>query len=339
MPNQITLITGATGHIGNVLARKLCQRGERVRALIFPGEDTTSLDGLPIEKIEGDVLRPQQLQPLFQGVSKVFHLAGLISIMPGKLPAVHQVNVEGTHNILQAAIQAGVRRFIYTSSIHALARLPHGQVVDEQTPFDPNNHYGSYDRSKALATLEVQEAADNGKLNAVITCPTGVIGPFDFRRSMMGAYIRQAIERQPTPYITGAYDFVDVRDVADGLLAADEKGEPGQVYILSGQKITIPALLDAVLKATGKQFTRFHVPLSLAQFAARFTPYYYRLTHNTPRFTPYSIEVLQSNCDISHSKATRDLYYQPRLISESILDTAAWLLEQKLGKAISDIAL
>jgi dihydroflavonol-4-reductase len=339
MPNPVILITGATGHIGNVLARKLCQQGQRVRALILPGEDTRPLAGLPLEQVEGDVLNPVSLGSVFSGVDKVFHLAGLISILPGKMPAVFQVNVEGTRNILQAAITAGVRRLIYTSSIHALARLPHGQVVDERTPFDPDNPYGSYDRSKALATLEVQQAARCGQLDAVITCPTGVIGPFDFRGSMMGAYIRQAIERRPMPFIHGAYDFVDVRDVADGLLAADEKGQPGDVFILSGQKVSIPTLLDAVKKATGHGFARFRIPLFLANFAARFTPLYYRISHTIPSFTPYSIEVLQSNCDISHAKASQTLGYQPRPLAETLLDIAAWYLEQNTGLATSHIAL
>ena len=120
------LVTGATGHIGNVLVRKLLDQGEKVRALIWRGEDTTPLKGLDVEQVEGDVLDPASLEPAMHGVETVYHLAGIISIMPGRNPLVWRVNVEGTRNVLEAARHARVRRLIYTSSIHAIARAPHG---------------------------------------------------------------------------------------------------------------------------------------------------------------------------------------------------------------------
>ncbi len=326
MTDNLILVTGATGHIGNVLVRKLLERGKRVRALILPGEDTAALKGVPTENVAGDVLDFSSLWRALSGVNGVFHLAGVISIMPGEIPIVRRVNVEGTMNVLKAAVQAGVERLVYTSSIHALARLPRGQIVDENTPFDPHNPYGVYDQSKAQATLEVQKAAEAG-LNAVIVCPTGVIGPFDFRGSMMGSVIRSAAERRFTPYVDGAYDFVDVRDVADGLIAAAEKGRAGQAYILSGQRISVRYLLETVREITGKGFPRFKVPLVLAKFAARFAPAYYRLTRSSPRFTPYALEVLQSNAHISHEKASRELGYHPRPLYESIRDTVYWFIE------------
>lgn len=326
MIDKPILVTGATGHIGNVLVRKLLERGERVRALIMPGEDASALEGAPAEHAEGDVLDSSSLWRAFSGVRGVFHLAGVISIMPGEIPIVRKVNVEGTINVLKAAMQAGVERLVYTSSIHALARIPHGQTVDESAPFDPNNPYGTYDQSKAQATLEVKKAAEAG-LHAVIACPTGVIGPFDFRGSMMGSVIRSAAECRLSPYVDGAYDFVDVRDVADGLIAAFEKGRRGEAYILSGQRISARYLLETVREITGKGFPRFRVPLALAEFAAHFTPAYYRLTKASPRFTPYSLEVLQSNSQISHEKASRELGYHPRPLYESIRDAAQWFIE------------
>ena len=320
------LVTGATGHIGNVLVRKLVEKGESVRALILPGEDASHLNGLAIEKVIGDVLDTRVLSESFQGIRWVFHLAGIISIMPGENAFLRRVNVEGTINVLKAAMNAGVDRLVYTSSIHALARIPHGSMVDENVPFDPENPYGVYDQSKAEATLHVMQAAQNG-LNAVIACPTGVIGPYDFRQSMMGSVIFSAALRKLTPYVDGAYDFVDVRDVADGLIAAAEKGKRGASYILSGQRISVRYLLETVREVTGYGFARFKVPLPLAQFAAHFTPMYYRISRTNPRFTPYSLEVLQSNSVISHAKATRELGYQPRPLFESIRDAIDWFVE------------
>jgi dihydroflavonol-4-reductase len=322
------LVTGATGHIGNVLIRKLLAQGENVRALVWRGEDTTPIKGLDVEQVEGDVLDPASLIPAMHGVDSVYHLAGIISIMPGRNPFVWQVNVEGTRNVLDAARRAQVRRLIYTSSIHAIARAPHGVEMDESLGFDANNPYGEYDRSKATASLEVQKASAEG-LNAVIVCPTGVIGPYDFRGSEMGEVIRGAAEARPMFYVEGAYDFVDVRDVADGMIAAEKHGRQGESYILSGQKLSVRYMLATVREVTGKAFSSVKIPFSLAEFAARFTPWYYRKTQNKPRFTPYSLEVLQSNSNISHKKAASELGYKPRPVYESIADSVRWFLENR----------
>ncbi|WKZ35605.1 MAG: SDR family oxidoreductase [Anaerolineales bacterium] len=320
------LVTGASGHVGNVLVRTLLERGETVRALVLPGESRASISGLSVEAVEGDVLDLDSLFTSMRGVKGVFHLAGVISIMPGPNPMVRKVNVEGTRNVLRAALERGIK-MIYTSSIHAVQRVEDGPI-DENIPYDMNNPYGAYDRSKAEATLEVLNAAQAG-LEAVVTCPTGVIGPYDFQGSMMGAVIHDAAAAKPTLYVDGAYDFVDVRDVADGLISAAENGRRGESYILSGQKISVRYLLETVREITGKPFFQMKIPLDLAKFAAMFTPLYYRLAHATPRFTPYALEVLQSNSNISHAKAARELGYTPRSLHESIRDTVKWFLEKK----------
>lgn len=320
------LVTGVTGHVGNVLVRKLLERGEKVRALILPGESRESISGLRVEAVEGDVTNLDAVFESMRGVKGVFHLAGVISIMPGPNPIVRKVNVEGTKNIIRAALEHG-KKLIYTSSIHAIQRVEEG-VIDESVPYDMNNPYGAYDRSKAEATLDVLNAAQTG-LDAVVTCPTGVIGPYDFRGSMMGAVIHDAATAKPTLYVDGAYDFVDVRDVAEGLISAAENGKRGESYILSGQRISVRYLLETVREITGRNFFQMKIPFDLAKFAAMFTPVYYQLAHETPRFTPYSLEVLQSNSNISHAKATQELGYSPRSLYESIRDAVKWFLERR----------
>ena len=322
------LVTGATGHIGNVLVRKLLRRKERVRALIPPGESCIPLEGLDVDLVQGDVLDPASLNSALKGTHGIFHLAGVISILPGADPFVRKVNVQGTRNVLRAAQDAQVAKVVYTSSIHAIQRVEQG-VIDESVPYDMDNPYGAYDRSKAEATLAVLESARDG-LDAVVACPTGVIGPYDYRGSMMGAVIHDAALAKPTLYVDGAYDFVDVRDVADGLLAASQDGKRGESYILSGQKISVRYLLETVREITGRGFFQLKIPFDLAKFFARFTPSYYRLAHTTPRFTPYSLAVLRSNANISHRKAARELGYAPRSIYESISDTVKWFQKGSL---------
>jgi dihydroflavonol-4-reductase len=322
------LVTGGTGHIGNVLIRRLLSLGEKVRVLILPGEDCASIYGLDVDCIEGNVLDPISLTNAFQGIRDVYHLAGMISIMPGWNQIVRQVNLDGTRNVLQAARDTNIRRLIYTSSIHALNRAPHGITIDEDIPFDPLHAISAYDQSKAEASLAVMEASRQG-LNAVIACPTGVIGPYDFRGSEMGQVILDAMKNRPQFTIDGSYDFVDVRDVAEGLIQAGKKGRSGESYILSGERITINWLVQVVQKLAGVKNTIMQIPMGLARFIANFAPSYYRLTRTRPRFTPYALATIESNSVISNNKARRELGYSPRSLSETVADTVRWYRENR----------
>jgi dihydroflavonol-4-reductase len=318
------LMTGVTGHIGTVLVRKLLEKGLKVRALVLPGDDETPVKGLDLEIVYGDVTDLESIRRAMSGVQHVFHLAAVITILPGRQPHVYRVNVDGTRNMLQAAREAGIRRFVYTSSIHAIKRIPHGRVIDESLPYDPDNSYGEYDRSKAQATLAVLEAARNG-LDAVILCPTGVIGPYDYRISSMTASILNTVRGETPTIIKGsAYDFVDVRDVADGILAAWEKGRTGESYLLSGGCVRGEEIQTTVGEAVGKHVKINYLPLGPARVLAFLMAWYSRLTGTTPVFTPYALEVLLSNADISHAKATRELGYNPRPPRQSIIETVKW---------------
>lgn len=317
------LVTGATGHIGNVLVRELKARRRRVRALLMPGEDRTPLAGLEVEISEGNVLDMDAMRRVMQGVRIVYHLAGLISILPGKDRLVEQVNVQGTRNVLQAAMEAGISRLVYTSSIHAFKRIPQDIVIDESVPFDTSGLFGGYDSSKAVATLAVLEAARQG-LDAVVVCPTGVIGPYDYRFSEMGRVILDAASAKVQFSVEGAYDFVDVRDVALGLIGACERGRIGEHYILSGERIAIPTLMTMVREIVGLKALQLNVPMVLAKAAAFLATPLYRLTDIKPRFTRYALETVTSNSYISHAKAARELGYAPRALRDSIADTVGW---------------
>jgi dihydroflavonol-4-reductase len=323
----MNLVTGATGHIGNVLVRDLVARGEPVRALLLPSEDPAPLAGIDVEQVEGDVLRPETLEPAMRDVQVVYHLAGLVSIMPGMAGLLHQVNVVGTQNMLHASLQARIRRFVYTSSIHAIATPPEGSVIDETLPFDPSLAWGDYDKSKAEATLEVKKAIAQG-LDAVIVCPTGVIGPYDYRLSEMGMFLLSCAGQKPKVYIEGAYDFVDVRDVAKGHILACQRGQTGESYILAGSRIAVRGLIGLVEEITGAVGPHLRIPIWLAQIASRFAPVYYRLARAKPRFTPYSIHTITSNSVISQRKARRELGYSSRPPRETIADTLRWFTER-----------
>ena len=320
-------VTGATGHIGNVLVRKLLAEGKTVRAIVPPGEDTHPLDGLDIEIVRGDLRDVDSLLSAFRGIEVIYHLAGIISILPGRRELLHQVNVEGTQNVVQACFKSAVSRMVYTSSIHAIKEPPHGTVITETQPFDPHSVLGDYAKSKANATLAVIDGIRKG-LNAVIVCPTGVIGPYDYRISEMGHLIQDFLRRKIKACVDGAYDFVDVRDVAQGLMLAGEKGGTGESYILSGEQISVKGLFSLLETITGINAPKFQISCKLARIAGIIATPYYKLCKSKPLFTSYSIDVLASNSLVSSAKAKRELGYFTRSIRESLADSVSWFRDQ-----------
>jgi dihydroflavonol-4-reductase len=322
----MNLVTGGAGHLGNVLVRELLARGERVRVLILPGEDTTSLEGLDIERVEGNVLDKDSLARAMQDVDVVFHLASMVSIIGDKTHMLEDVNVRGTQNVIDVAREKHIKQLIYTSSIHALERPPQGVVISERCAFDPKNPAGAYDRSKAKASILVEYAAEDG-MDCRIVCPTGVVGPFDYRHSEMGELILTWMKKRVNLLIKGSFDFVDVRDVAKGHILVRDKGEPGGTYILGGEKIELTLLHKLVQKVIGKETPPITFPLPIAKIIAPIAELYYKISKTPPRFTRYSIETVLSNSDISSEKAMTKLGYQPRNLVHSVTDTVKWWIE------------
>ena len=321
------LVTGAAGHLGNVLVRELLDHGYKVRAMVLPNEDVSSLVGLDIEIKLGNVLDPDSLDCVLKDIDYVFHMAGIVSIVPGEEELVWNVNVVGTRNMLKAIKKANVKRLVYTSSIHALSREYEG-TIDEEVPFDPDNPAGMYDRTKATASLAVRQAIKEG-MNAVIVCPTGVIGPYDFRGSSMGELVNDLSRRRLHMLVEGAYDFVDVRDVAVGHRLALERGKSGQVYILSGHQIKLFELKEMVQKVVGYTTPTINIPLKLANIGAIFATYFYKIAKKRPKFTRYALETVQGNSIISSAKAKRELGYSSRDVLKTIADTVKWWQTRK----------
>lgn len=317
------VVTGATGHVGNNLVRRLLEQDERVRVLVYPTDSTRSIEGLPVERVEGDVTNPDSLLQAFEGADVVYHVAGIVSIVPGREELLRRVNVRGTRNVVEACIKQRVRRLVYIASIHALVEPAHGTTIDERMAFDPERIATEYGRSKAQAAREVLKGVDRG-LDAVIACPTGIIGPHDFQPSVVGKLLIDAARRRLPAYVSGGYDFVDVRDVAWGLMAICERGRTGDKYIFSGEYIAVCDLLGLLEELTGVRAPRICLPAKLAKAVAATAPLYMRLLKRQPPFTPDSLLTLASNAQVSHEKATRELGYSPRPLEESVADTLRW---------------
>ena len=314
------VITGATGHIGNVLVRELIARGQTVRALVLPDDNLHPLLGLNTEIVHGDVTDLRSLESAFAGSDLVFHLAGIVTIMSSMKKVLERVNVGGLRNVVAACQATGVHRLIYTSSIHAVAEPPHGIIIDETQPFDPDRVLGDYARSKARATLLLLDEVGKGGLNAVICCPTGVIGPWDYGISNIGQLIFDFASGHLKSYVRGAYDFVDVRDVVCGLILAAEKGQQGRHYIFSGAQVQISELMKELESNIGHPAPTYEIPPIIARAAGVLATVYYRLLRRRPVFTAYSIDVLRSNSLVSSARAREELGFTTRPWQDSIRD-------------------
>jgi dihydroflavonol-4-reductase len=320
---EMILVTGAAGHLGNVLVRELIAAGEKVRALVYPGEPLNSLHGMLIEVIVGDVRDRELMHRAMQGVDSVFHLAGIIAIRPGMEELMHQVNVEGTRTVAEVALENKIRRFIHVSSVHAFRRESPAAVVDETTPLALDSPPGSYDRTKAEGTKIILDLVSRG-LNAIVVCPSGIIGLHDYTGSEMGKALLSFSNNKPVILVDGSYDFVDVRDVARGLTLAREKGVTGEIYILSGAQASVENLCLMAQAATGTRSSKIMVPIRFAIFCLGLFQGLVSWLKIKSRYTVYSLQALLESSAFSSLKARRELGYQARPLADAVTDFINW---------------
>ena len=318
------LITGAGGHIGNVLVKHLYKKGHRdLRLFVQPKEDVSYIEKYAEEIVRGDICDSLAVSAAVRGCEYVFHLAGLVEISGVRKKKVFDVNVGGTRNVVNACLEKKVKRLLHVSSVHAL-REPKQGSIDETLDPDISRLNGAYAKSKAMATIEVMNAIQKG-LDAVIVFPSGIIGPYDFKSSYTGSAIKGYISAKKTQYyFDGKYDFVDVRDAVDGIYRAFRFGEKGQGYIISGSVSSLEEIIKAVEQSTGNEIKRKRVPALLVKAAAVFAPVYYMMARKKPVLSKYAVDVLMGNSQISCSKAQEKLGYKPRPLIKTIKDMVRW---------------
>lgn len=321
---MLAVVTGAHGFIGNNLVRRLIADGVDVRAADIRRPAGSAGAGAEFRHI--DVLDRDSLRAAFDGADVVFHLAAMISIVGDPTGKVRTVNVDGAHNAATSALDAGVTRYVHCSSVHSFDLETCGPSLDESGPRAVGDHVPHYDRSKFAGEQRVRSVIDDG-LDAVIVNPTGVIGPHDDGPSRMGVTITQMRDRKIPVNVGGGFDFVDVRDVVDGLVAAAESGRTGENYLLSGTRISIKELGQLVAAASGGRAPRLSLPLGLlsplASLVQRLTP-----SGVEPIFTPDSMHALEFSPTVSHYKAAVELGYAARPIHETVVDALEWFAQQ-----------
>lgn len=322
------LVTGACGHLGGTLVRLLERTGAQVRGLRLPSEQARNR--AHVTYYPGDVRDRDSLRPLFRGLAGrevvVFHTAAIVDISGEATPQMHDVNVNGTKNILALCREYGVNRLVYVSSVHAIPEKDGCAVLREVDRFSPRQVTGGYAKTKAEATQAVLDAAAQG-LDAVVVHPSGILGPFDGTGNHLVQLVKEYAGGKLPACVKGGYDFVDVRDVAAGCLAAAEKGRSGQCYILSNRHYEVQEVL-AMAKTLCHGRRLPVLPMWMAQAAEPLLAWVAKVKKQRPLYTKYSLYTLRSNDRFDHGKATAELGYRPRDLRQTVRDTLRWLAKK-----------
>ena len=320
----LVLVTGGGGRLGNVLVRRLIENGQKVRVL-EPGPLPESLAGLEIEFMQGSVLDAGDVGRAVDGVDVVYHLAAKIDLSPKKDPMMFVINVEGTRMVVNACLSRGLR-LVHTSSHHALEREPLDQPLTEDKPLALTEKC-DYHRSKAIGETIVLDACERG-LDAVIVNPGSMIGPHDYEPSMIGAVLIDMYFGRVPVLLEMLSDYVDVRDVADGMIAAAEKGRRGERYFLTGDVIPVMEMVSLYAELTGAKVPGRALPLWVGWVLLPFALAGSAVTKKEPFITGDMLRASVSNEVVSHDKAHRELGYTIRTLRESLTDAVAWYRER-----------
>ena len=329
---QTYLITGATGFLGRAVLQLLLAHSCRILALVMDKDPLAYTIPENVTVFCGDLTDKDTLRSFFAAGGDnfcVLHCAGLISIASKPDEALYAVNVQGMQNIVDLCREFGASRLIYVSSVHAIPEKPAPETITEPDRFAPDEILGDYGKSKSMATALVLEAAQSG-LNASVVLPSGILGPGDLARGNMTRMLLAFCRGRLPLGVKGGYDFVDVRDVAVGVLACAERGKAGECYILSGHYTTIQDMFSLTASQLGRKAPKFCVSATLASCAAPVFEKIAQLRGERPFFTPYSIAVLRSNGHFSNAKAVGALGFHARPLRETLQSMILWFQGQNL---------
>lgn len=317
------LVTGATGFVGSWIVRFLSERGHAVRVLVRSSSRFTNLDGLDLERVEGDVTDRESVRRALTGCEGVVHTAGIAHFRPGRLQTLLAVNVEGVRVVLEEALAAGVSRAVATSSVGAIGGTDHPRVADEGTPSNAEETGIDYLISKYRGERVALEVAGRG-LPVSVLRPGYVLGPGDIYRSSATTILAMARGKLPA-YVEGGTSFCDVRDVAAAHVEALERGGAGQVYIVGGHNLRLSELTAKVSALCGVPAPR-RVPYPVAWMAALAVEASGVLTGKAHDFSRQLVAAGALFTFVSSEKAIREIGYRMRPTEESLRDTLRFFL-------------
>jgi dihydroflavonol-4-reductase len=316
------LVTGATGFVGSNLAAALAARGDQVRVLRRATSRLDALEGVLVEYVVGDILDPDSLATAMGGCRVVFHVAATAHYWRAGKETLYRVNVDGTRNVMQAALTAGVERVVHTSSVAALGYPPRGTMADESQVFPPTQSWFAYGHSKQLAELEVQKAVAQG-LPAVIVNPTIILGPRDVN-FISGSLVRASLKGQLRVVPPGGSNVVHVDDVVVGQLVASEHGRVGERYILGGENLSHWEIAMILAEVTGGASPSLVLPHWSLMPLAWLVDAFNAISRRPPLVTGYQIRLGGETFYVDNSKAVHELGLPQTPFRQAAADAYAW---------------
>ncbi len=317
------LVTGATGFIGGNLARELVAQGNRIRALVRPGSNRKAIEGLDIELVSGDLSDTDLLRGALDGCDALFHVAAAYAFWTPHPEQVYLTNVNGTENILRAAMAVGTPKVVYTSSEGTVGMSANGLGGEDQT-MELHDLHGAYKRSKLLAEQVALDYCREG-LPLVVVNPTMPIGPYDVKPTPTGQTIVDFLNHRMPAYVNTGMNLVDVQDVARGHILAYQKGECGERYLLGNRNLTYQQMLGLLADVTGMKAPRFRLPLWCALGAACADELVRgRVFGKTPRVPIAAVRAAGKRRFHDCSKAVRELGLPQSSIEGALTKACAW---------------
>lgn len=322
------LVTGATGHLGANLVRRLLADGESVRVLLRRSNDTAAVDGLDVERAWADLRDDVATRAAVRGCTRVYHCAAKVSTSEAQRRQIYECNVLGTRHVLHAALEAGVSRVVVTGSFSAIGHDP-ARPADETVPVNPFDKLLPYQRSKVAVEHECLKAVAEG-LDVVIAVSCAILGPNDFKPSPMGRLLLDFACGTLRAYIPGGFEFVAMRDIVDGHRLAMETGRTGHKYIFSTEFKTVDELMEIYEAVTGRARPRLRLPASVMMGIAHVTSAVMnRVAPNAPqRFTPGAVRILTMGRRADITKAKSELGFRPTSIRQAIEEQYGFFVRQ-----------
>ncbi len=323
-------ITGISGFLGINLVNAIKEKGDsRIYGLALKGDPCFSLyeNDPDVTMFEGDIRDEGKLKEFLanvEGESYLIHAAGKISLFGSHDRGAMEINYEATKKLVDIALEKNFARFLFVSSVDALVQGKNAPCFAPDE-YQPKQVVGIYGKSKALASQYILDAYHEKGFPAIIVNPSAILGPNDpFLSPMNDVFRRFCLGKVPvgTP---GGYDVVDVRDVAEGILLALEKGKLGESYLLTGNRVSVQELFASFSAPSGKKAPKGKVPFFLIAMIAPFVELWARIRKKRPLFSLIAVHCLSHNPYYDLGKAEKDLGYSPRPLQETSDDTYAWL--------------
>ncbi len=320
-----TLITGATGFLGNSIARALQKTGAEIKLLIRKSSNTSTIQDIEAEKFVGDIQDPSSIKNALRGCNHLYHVAADYRLWARRSKDLYDNNVLGTKNIMLGALEGGIERVVYTSSVATIGVTKDGAVSDESTQSKLSDMIGHYKRSKFLAEKEVDRLIRTEGLPAVIVNPSTPIGPRDAKPTPTGRIILDAINGRMPAYVNTGLNIAHVDDIATGHILAFQRGAVGERYILGGEDLTLKEILFYVAKASGGRPPRICLPRQLIFPIAYISEFWAWLTNGpAPQATVEGLKMAAYQMYFSSDKARRELNYKSRSAVTAIEDATKW---------------